>query len=66
MTTLKDKMSGMEREMEVFSDLERLRREADEKRAVLEEQREDLGSRRVAVMQNLNEAQDKFDKIKVS
>ena len=65
MATLKDKMSSMEREMEVFSDLERLRSEAEEKRSVLEGQREDLGARRVAVVQNLNEAQDKFDNMKV-
>ena len=58
-------MSTMEREMDVFSDLARLRSEADEKRSALEEMREELGARRVAVAQNLNEAQDRHDKAKV-
>ena len=51
--------------MDVFSDLARLRSEADEKRSALEEMREELGARRVAVAQNLNEAQDRHDKAKV-
>ena len=58
-------MSTMEREMDVFSDLAKLRSEADEKRSALEEMREELGARRVAVAQNLNEAQDRHDKAKV-
>ena len=59
------KMSTMEREMDVFSDLSRLRSEAEERRSALEEMREELGARRVAVAQNLNEAQDRHDKAKV-
>ena len=60
------KMSTMEREMDVFSDLSRLRSEAEERRSALEEMREELGARRVAVAQNLNEAQDRHDKAKVT
>lgn len=64
MSTLKEKMSSMDREIDVFSDLGRLRSEADEKRSALEEMREELGARRVAVAQNLNEAQDRHEKAK--
>ena len=37
--------------MDVFSDLERLRSEADEKRSSLEEMREELGARQVEYSQ---------------
>ena len=45
MGTLKEKMRSMEAEMETFSDLDRLRAEAEERRQALEEQRETLGDR---------------------
>ena len=45
MTTLKEKMSHMEEKMATFTDLARLRREAEERRAGLEEEREVLQAR---------------------
>merc|ERR1711911_256518 len=45
MTTLKEKMSHMEEEMVTFTDLDKLRREAEEKRRSLEEEQEELSGR---------------------
>jgi len=64
MTTLKEKMTRMDEEMQTFSDLDKLRREAEEKRNLLEVEKEELNSRREGVMQNLHEAQLTYDSLK--
>ena len=51
MTTLKEKMGRMDEEMVTFSDLDRLRQEAEEKRQRLEEERGELQGRREGVLQ---------------
>ena len=66
MTTLKEKMTRMDEEMQTFSDLDKLRREAEEKRNQLEVEKEELNSRREGVMQNLHEAQLTYDSLKVN
>ena len=55
----------MEDEMSTFSDLGRLRSDADEKKRALEEQRETLAGRRTAVADRLKERQEKFDQVRV-
>ena len=51
MTTLKEKMGRMDEEMVTFSDLDRLRQEAEEKRQRLEQERTELQGRREGVLQ---------------
>lgn len=58
-------MKTMEEEMIVFNDLERLRNDAEEKRAILESQREQLSGRKISVAQNLAEVKEKHDALKV-
>ncbi len=53
METLKTKMLSMDEELLVFSDLEKLRRDANEKRQLLESEHLTLGTRKVAAAQNL-------------
>lgn len=57
-------MKTMEEEMIVFNDLERLRNDAEEKRAILESQREQLSGRKISVAQNLAEVKEKHDALK--
>merc|ERR1719322_880797 len=61
---LEEKMTRMDEEMQTFSDLDKLRREAEEKRNLLEVEKEELNSRREGVMQNLHEAQLTYDSLK--
>ncbi len=65
MSTLKEKMRVMEEEMATFSDLDRLRTDAEKKRLALEEQKEQLATRRVAVADRLKEMQQKYGDIRV-
>lgn len=60
-----EKMSKMEEEMMTFSDLEGLRREAEQKRRQLEEEREELQGRREGVLNNMREAQQQYEAVKV-
>ena len=64
MTTLKEKMGRMEDEMVTFTDLDRLRMEAEEKRQRLEEERSELQGRREGVLQAMQESQQHLDDIK--
>ena len=57
MDTLKSKMSNMNEELRVFSDLERLRADAAEKRQLLESEHLSLGTRKTASLQNANTVQ---------
>ena len=57
MGTLKSKMSNMNEELRVFSDLERLRADAAEKRQLLESEHLSLGTRKTASLQNANTVQ---------
>ena len=61
METLKDKIQGMEESLVVFSDLEKLRIDADDKKKVLEAEHTSLESRRVVAKQNLNASQGAYD-----
>jgi len=65
MTTLKTKIHGMEEEMVVYSDLERLRADAEERRRALETQREELGVRRSAADKAAQEAQKRHAELAV-
>ena len=66
MSTLKEKMRAMEDEMSTFSDLDRLKTDAEARRRALEEQRETLTGRRAAVADRLKERQAEYDQIRVS
>ena len=65
MMTLKEKMTRMDEEMVTFTDLDRLRREAEEKRRTLEAEQEELGGRRGGVMQSRHEVTLAYESIKV-
>ena len=65
MVTLKEKMSRMDEEMLTFSDIDKLRREAEEKRQLLESEKMDLNNRREGVMQQLQEIQLTHENLKV-
>ena len=58
-------MRNMEDEMEVFSDLDKLRNEADRKRRLLELQNSDLTTRSVNVKTALQSAQEQQTALKV-
>merc|ERR1712012_760745 len=66
MVTLKEKMSRMDEEMLTFSDIDKLRREAEEKRQMLEAEKMDLNNRREGVMQQLQEIQLTHENLKRS
>ena len=65
MVTLKEKMSRMDEEMLTFSDIDKLRREAEEKRQMLESEKMDLNNRREGVMQQLQDIQQTHENLKV-
>lgn len=52
MVTIKEKMNKMEEELLVYSNLDKLRHEATEKREVLEQEHLSLGTRRMIALQN--------------
>ena len=56
----------MDEEMGTFSDLETLRREAEDKRRQLEEEQEELEGRREGVTQNLHQVHLEYDSLKKS
>ena len=66
MVTLKEKMSRMDEEMLTFSDIDKLRREAEEKRQMLESEKMDLNNRREGVMQQLQDIQLTHENLKVN
>ena len=61
MDTLKGKMSNMNEELRTFSDLDRLRAEAAEKRQLLESEHLSLGTRKTASIQDANSVQANLD-----
>ena len=63
METLKDKMATMEESLATYSNLERLRDIADDKRKILEDEHLNLGSRRIVAKQNLSAAQEMYDSL---
>merc|ERR1711936_1176690 len=54
----------MDEEMVTFSDLDRLRTEAEEKRNKLESEREELSGRREGALQNLQDVQLEYESLK--
>ena len=65
MTTLKEKMKTMEEEMQTFSDVEKLRVTAAERREKLELEKDSLADRKKAVGENLAEMEEKVNSVKV-
>merc|ERR1719414_1488290 len=61
MESLNTKIATMEDGLSTYSDLERLRQEADIRRTTLEEEHLSLGTRRVVASQNLAAAQNAHD-----
>ena len=57
METLKSKLSHLDEELRVVSDLDRLRADAAEKRRLLEAEHLSLGTRKTAAVQNANSVQ---------
>lgn len=64
MTTLKEKMTNMDEEMVTFSDLDKLRQDAEAKRTKLQVEQDELKGRREGVIQNMQDSQLAFDSAK--
>ena len=61
MDTLKAKLLNLDEELDVVSDLDKLRSEAAEKRRLLESEHLSLGTRKTASVQNANAVQDRHN-----
>jgi len=61
MASIKEKLFKMDEELLVYSDLERLRREAAEKRELLEQEHLTLGTRKMVASQNAEQVPQKTD-----
>lgn len=63
METLKDKKQALIDDIDNYTDLDKLRREAGDKRSMLEEEHLNLGSRSVVANQNVTAAQEMHDSL---
>jgi len=61
METLKTKLSSLEDELRVVSNLDKLRSDAAEKRRLLEAEHLSLGARKTASLQNANSVQERHN-----
>ena len=63
---MREKMQKMEDEMIIYSDLDRLKTEAEQKREVLESQKTELADRRVQAEEMLRDMEEKSISLRVT